>query len=124
DYAITVASQGFEMVTTIASIEAGTYGTDGDGTRLAVDGATIESRATTSLPFGGSATVSGGDASVTMFGQTSNVSVPDGADSGAHATASYTCDASTLSITLDGYPNPIRFDRVDDIPEPPTKLPD
>lgn len=123
NYAVTVASQGFEMVTNIASIEAGTYGTDGNGTRLTIDGQTVESRATSNLPFG-SVTVSGNDASVTMFGQTTDVSVPGEAHSGDHATAGYTCDKSVLTIALDGYPTPIRFDRVEDIPEPPTKLPD
>jgi hypothetical protein len=125
NYAVTVAAQGFEFVTSIASIERGSYGTSGDGTRLDIpESVTVESRTTSNIPgLGGSVTVGTGADSVTLFGHTSAIDVPDGDDGPQSATAQYVCDDDMLGITLDGYSVEIRFDRVEDIPEPPTKLP-
>lgn len=131
-YTITISAQAqgqtFNFVTTIASIERGTYSTNDEQTRLTIpEAVTVDSRATSDFPFG-SVTVGQDSASVTMFGQSQTVGVP-GTEGPQAAAADYTCDEEVLTVTLDdagaigGDAPPVRFDRVEDIPEPPTVLP-
>lgn len=113
-----------EVTTTISSIE--TFGYSADGERFeAWNSVIVDSRAT--VDMGGlpiSATATPSSTTVSAFGNT--VSVGQGSDDGPQsAGGSYTCDEQRLEIVLDDAPGgPIRWDRVEDIPEPPVVLTD
>ncbi len=118
-YTITVTTPAGDLVTTVSSIDAGTWtatpttedGSRSEGTFGIPTNEVVDVRSSTDVPGVGSAAIDSGGATATLFGQTGSVGAP-GFESSEGA-GRYSCDDDgDLEVFLDGFASQIVFQRV------------